>query len=63
MKKTYINPEIEVIKIQTMQMLAASDLLDISEETITDEGNLLAPSLDDESFDFGTDDITDYDNF
>jgi hypothetical protein len=63
MKKTYINPEIEVIKIQTMQMLAASDLLDISEETITDEGNLLAPSFDDESFDFGTDDITDYDNF
>jgi hypothetical protein len=46
-----------------MQMLAASDLLDISEETITDEGDLLAPSLDDESFDFGTDDITDYDNF
>ena len=40
MKKTYINPEIEVLKIQTMQMLAASDLLDISEETITDEADL-----------------------
>ena len=25
MKKTYINPELEVVKIQTMQMLAASD--------------------------------------
>ncbi|MBO7590641.1 MAG: hypothetical protein J6T05_03510 [Prevotella sp.] len=24
MKKTYINPKLEVIKIQTMQMLAAS---------------------------------------
>ena len=26
MKKTYKNPELEVIKIQTMQMLAASDV-------------------------------------
>ena len=25
MKKTYINPEMEIVKIQTMQMLAASD--------------------------------------
>ena len=25
MKKTYINPELEVVKLQTMQMLAASD--------------------------------------
>ena len=25
MKKTYKNPELEVVKIQTMQMLAASD--------------------------------------
>ena len=59
MKKKYINPEIEVIKIQTMQMLAASDLLDISEETITDEADLLAP----ENTLFDVDDITDFDNF
>ena len=25
MKKTYINPTIEVVKLQTMQMLATSD--------------------------------------
>lgn len=64
MKKTYINPELEVVKLQTMQMLASSIVnLGLSEETITDEGNLLAPSFDDEAFDFGTDDnITDYDN-
>ena len=35
MKKTYINPELEVVKLQTMQMLAASKL-DISNESFTD---------------------------
>ena len=65
MKKTYINPEQEVVKLQTMQMLASSIVnLGLSEETITDEENLLSPSFDDEAFDFGTDDnITDYDKF
>jgi hypothetical protein len=64
MKKTYINPELEVVKLQTMQMLASSVNLGLSEETITDEENLLSPSFDDEAFDFGTDDnITDYDKF
>jgi hypothetical protein len=65
MKKTYINPELEVVKIATQQMLASSIVnLGLSEETITDEENLLAPSFDDEAFDFGTDDnITDYDKF
>jgi len=61
MKKTYINPELEVIKIQTTQMLAASDLLNISEETITDESEMLAPEYD--PFDVSLDDITDFDNF
>ena len=63
MKKTYINPELEVIKIATQQMLASSIVnLGLSEETITDEENLLAPSFDDEvlSPDF---DIVDYDEF
>lgn len=65
MKKTYINPELEVVKIATQQMLASSIVnLGLSEETITDEENLLSPSFDDETFDFGTDDnITDYDKF
>ena len=62
MKKKYINPEIEVIKIQTMQMLAASDLLDISEEAITDEADLLAPEMDVFDIDVAGD-ITDFDNF
>ena len=36
MKKTYINPELEVVKIQTMQMLAASDTdVDISTDPVT----------------------------
>ena len=56
MKKTYINPEVEVIKIQTMQMLAASTLdIDDSVE-ITDENNLLGREFDDEEF-------IDFDNF
>ena len=64
MKKTYINPELEVIKIATQQMLANSSLTIDGTVEITDEGNLLAPSFDDETFDFGTDDnITDYDKF
>ena len=63
MKKTYINPELEVVKLQTMQMLASSVNLGLSEETITDEENLLSPSFDDETFDFGTDGVTDFDNF
>jgi len=64
MKKTYINPELEVIKIATQQMLANSSLTIDDTVEITDEGNLLSPSFDDEAFDFGTDDnITDYDKF
>ena len=63
MKKTYINPELEVVKLQTMQMLASSVNLGLSEETITDEENLLSPSFDDDTFDFGTDGVTDFDNF
>ena len=63
MKKTYINPELEVIKIATQQMLAGSTLTIDDSIEITDETNLLSPSLDDETFDFGTDGVTDFDNF
>ena len=59
MKKTYINPELEVVKLQTMQMLAAS--LEVHDDvTITDDSEILAPSLgddfsfDDETFSFGS---------
>jgi hypothetical protein len=63
MKKTYINPELEVIKIATQQMLAGSVLTIDDSIEITDEENLLSPSFDDETFDFGTDGVTDFDNF
>ena len=41
MKKTYINPEMEIVKVQTMQMLAASAHVELSEQTLDDEGDLL----------------------
>ncbi len=44
MKKTYISPEVEIIKVQTMQMMAAS--LPIFEETVTDD-MVLSPEMDD----------------
>lgn len=58
MKKTYINPEMEVVKLQTIGMLAASLPLSSTDE-VTDESEVLAPSLggdftfDDDTFDFG----------
>ena len=61
MKKTYINPELEVVKLQTMQMLAASlSLNSDSSDIVDDESDILAPGFegfdfDDESFDFGSD--------
>jgi hypothetical protein len=41
MKKTYINPELEVVKLQTMQMLAASLPVVDPTETVEDINNLL----------------------
>lgn len=35
MKKTYINPKMEIVKIQTMQMLAASDTVPLG-DPVTD---------------------------
>ena len=51
MKKTYINPELEVVKLQTMQMLAAS--ITISEESISNPSEFDAPGMD---FDFSDND-------
>jgi hypothetical protein len=59
MKKTYINPELEVIKIATQQMLADSTLSIDGSVEITDEGDLLSR----ESFDVFDDENVDYDNF
>ena len=59
MKKTYINPELEVIKIATQQMLADSTLSIDDSVQITDEGDLLSR----ESFDVFDDENVDYNNF
>ena len=62
MKKTYINPELEVVKLQTMQMLAAS--LEVHDDVeITSEGDILAPGFDfeDDDFDLGAEEsISDF---
>ena len=42
MKKIYLQPELEIIKVQTTQMMAAS--LPIINETVTDE-DVLAPEM------------------
>ncbi len=52
MKKTYINPQLEIVKLQTIGMLAAS--LPLSSTEVTDESEVLAPSLGGD-FDFGDD--------
>ena len=52
MKKTYIYPELVVVKLQTMQMLASSDSLGLNEEEITNEGDLLSREFEiEEEFD------------
>ncbi len=55
MKKTYINPELEVVKLHTMQMLAASINLDITDETISDPSDFDAHEFGDD-FSFEDDD-------
>ncbi len=57
MKKIYINPELEVVKLQTMQMLAASSLSLNDDVEIVDDSEVLAPGVDD--FDFGMDEVFD----
>jgi len=52
MKKTYINPEMEIVKLQTMQILAASIIVDITDESFTDPSE-----FDSHELDLGTDDF------
>ena len=59
MKKTYINPKLEVIKIAVSQMLADSTLSIDDSVEITNEGDLLSR----ESFDVFDDENVDYNNF
>lgn len=47
MKRTYMNPTLEVIKIETTQMLAVSTLPKISGDGYVDNpADILAPSFD-----------------
>lgn len=48
MKRTYMNPTLEVIKIETTQMLAASTMTLGKNDTpnIDDPADILAPSFD-----------------
>jgi hypothetical protein len=55
MKKEYINPKLAVVKLQTMQMLASSTNLVLSEIEITDEGDLLSREFEFEEDDFDMD--------
>ncbi len=55
MKKAYIYPELIVVKLQTMQMLASSDSLGLNEEEITNEGDLLSRECEFEEDDFDMD--------
>lgn len=45
MKKTYISPVVEEIRINTMQIIASSPM-PISSETVTDESEVLSRELD-----------------
>ncbi len=60
MKKTYINPELEVVKLQTMQMMAASLILDDDPSNyVTDDSEILGREGD---FDF-EDDFNEFEDF
>ena len=53
MKKTYINPELEVVKLHTMQMLAAS--VGIDDALIEDPGDIGGHGMD---FDFSEEEFS-----
>ena len=59
MKKTYINPELQVVKLQTMQMLAGSPVLD-SSEYVPGEDVILGREFTLEEEDFGEEDFESY---
>ena len=47
MKKTYINPEMEIVEIHTPMLLAGSDLnINDAIEDAVDAGDVLAPGME-----------------
>ena len=55
MKKTYINPEMEIVEIK-MQALLTGSLPLIDDETV-DTGDVLAPELGEDLVVFGEDEL------
>jgi len=46
MKKTYLQPELEVVDIKFSQpLMAGSPVLDVNNENVTDPDELLAPGM------------------
>ncbi len=57
MKKTYINPEMLIVKIHAQQLLSGSALGKETDEIISDEGDVLSREFDfEEENDFDMDD-------
>lgn len=56
MKKTYINPEMEIVEIK-MQALLTGSLPLIDDETV-DTGDVLAPELGEDLVVFGEDELS-----
>ena len=46
MKKTYITPEVEIVKIHAQQLLAGSAMAKETDAEITDESDVLGRSFD-----------------
>lgn len=46
MKKTYINPEIEIVKLHAQQLLSGSVMGKETDTEITDEGDVLGRHSD-----------------
>lgn len=51
MKKTYINPEMEIVEVKSQALLAGS-LPVFSDESPVNSGDVLAPELGDDFVDF-----------
>ena len=56
MKKTYISPELDVVKIMTTGMLATSSLT-VSDSTVDEINDLLAPEMPELDNYFSSDDL------
>ena len=63
MKKTYMTPQLEVVKIETQGMLALSGGLDTTDATITNPSEFGAREFFDDDESFFDESSVNYDNF